>query len=51
MMICYPEIQEKAQAELDRVVGKGHLPDYGDEVELPYINALVKETIRYDSDI
>jgi len=51
MMICYPEIQEKAQAELDRVVGKGHLPDYGDEVELPYISALVKETIRYDSDI
>jgi len=51
MMICYPEIQEKAQAELDHVVGKGHLPDYGDEADLPYISALVKETIRYESDI
>jgi len=51
MMTCYPEIQDKAQAELDRVVGKGQLPDYSDEAALPYISALVKETLRYDIDI
>jgi len=49
-MICHPEIQDKAQAELDRVVGKGQLPDYSDEAALPYISALVKETLRYDFD-
>ena len=48
MMICYPEIQDKAQAELDRVVGKGQLPDFSDEPSLPYISALVKESLRYD---
>lgn len=49
MMTCYPEIQDKAQAELDRVVGKGQLPDYSDEAALPYISALVKETLRFQA--
>jgi hypothetical protein len=48
MMICYPEIQDKAQAELDRVVGRSQLPDFSDEPSLPYISALVKESLRYD---
>jgi cytochrome P450 len=48
MMVCHPEIQEKAQEELDRVVGQGQLPDFSDEASLPYIRALVKETLRYD---
>ncbi|KAF7760523.1 hypothetical protein Agabi119p4_11199 [Agaricus bisporus var. burnettii] len=46
MMMCYPEIQDKAQAELDRVIGRGRLPDFSDEPSLPYINALVKESLR-----
>ncbi|EKM77629.1 hypothetical protein AGABI1DRAFT_122003 [Agaricus bisporus var. burnettii JB137-S8] len=49
MMICYPEIQDKAQAELDRVIGKGQLPDFSDEPSLPYISALVKESLRYQA--
>lgn len=48
MMVCYPEIQEKAREELDRVVGKGQLPDFSDEAALPYVSALVKETLRYE---
>ncbi|KXN82953.1 O-methylsterigmatocystin oxidoreductase [Leucoagaricus sp. SymC.cos] len=49
MMVCHPEIQEKAQEELDRVIGKGQLPDFGDEDSLPYISALVKETLRFQA--
>jgi len=49
MMVCHPEIQIKAQQELDRVIGNGQLPDFGDEAALPYISALVKETLRYQA--
>jgi hypothetical protein len=38
-----PEIQAKAQAELDAVVGAHRLPAYADRVHLPYVDALCKE--------
>ncbi|KAF9450374.1 cytochrome P450 [Macrolepiota fuliginosa MF-IS2] len=45
-MIMYPEVQKKAQDELDAVLG-GRLPDINDRTSLPYINALVKELLRW----
>ncbi|KAH9478027.1 Cytochrome P450 monooxygenase 98 [Psilocybe cubensis] len=42
-----PEVIKKAQEELDRVVKPGHLPDFDDEESLPYITAIVKETLRW----
>jgi cytochrome P450 len=46
-MTCYPEVQAKAQEELDRVLGKGRFPDFSDAESLPYIAAMVKEIIRW----
>ena len=46
-MSLYPEVQRKAQAELDRVVGPGRLPDFADLDSLVYIQAIVKESIRW----
>ncbi|KAJ7083073.1 cytochrome P450 [Mycena belliarum] len=46
-MVKYPEAQCKAQAEIDTVIGMGRLPDFKDEPSLPYINALVKEVMRW----
>ena len=46
-MIANPEAMKKAQEELDRVVGKGELPDFSHKDSLPYIDALVKEVIRW----
>ncbi|KAG8971519.1 hypothetical protein FRC05_010996 [Tulasnella sp. 425] len=40
-------VQEKAQAEIDRVVGKDRLPTLEDEEHLPYLHALVLETVRW----
>ncbi len=37
---------EKAQAELDRVVGLGHLPTFEDRYQLPYIDAIYREILR-----
>ena len=45
-MVCYPEVQKKAQAELDRVLN-GRLPEHSDIFSLPYLSALVKEVYRY----
>ena len=46
-MVLYPEVQKKAQAEIDTVIGPNRLPDFGDRPSLPYINAVVKEVMRW----
>lgn len=45
-MICFPEVQMKAQAELDRVVSE-RLPDFNDMENMPYLSAIIKEIIRW----
>ncbi|KAF8840876.1 cytochrome P450 [Paxillus ammoniavirescens] len=46
-MTIYPEVQRKAQAELDAVVGAERLPRLDDRDSLPYINAICKEVLRW----
>jgi cytochrome P450 len=46
-MALYPDVQQKAQAEIDAVVGPNRLPAHDDRESLPYINAMVKETMRW----
>ncbi|KDQ59105.1 hypothetical protein JAAARDRAFT_33833 [Jaapia argillacea MUCL 33604] len=46
-MVLYPDVQKRAQAELDRVVGSSRLPGFDDRKDLPYLNAIVKETMRW----
>ncbi|KAI0260509.1 cytochrome P450 [Gloeopeniophorella convolvens] len=46
-MTLYPDVQKKAQAELDSVVGSERLPTFEDREQLPYINAIVKEILRW----
>ncbi|KAF8198529.1 cytochrome P450 [Pholiota molesta] len=45
-MLCFPDVQLRAQQELDRVL-KGRLPEFEDEQDLPYLAALVKEVLRW----
>ena len=46
-MVLFPEVQAKAQAELDAVVGSERLPSFNDRDSLPYINAVWKEVLRW----
>ncbi|PBK60866.1 cytochrome P450 [Armillaria solidipes] len=46
-MLLYPEVQAKAQAEIDAVIGDDRLPRFDDRERLPYINALVLEVTRW----
>ena len=46
-MVLNPDVQRKAQRELDQVVGPHRLPDFSDQPSLPYVDAIVKETLRW----
>ncbi|KAJ7721504.1 cytochrome P450, partial [Mycena metata] len=46
-MILYPDVQKRAQSEIDSIVGRHRLPTFKDQAHLPYITALVRETLRW----
>lgn len=47
VMSLYPDVQKKAQDEIDSVIGNGRLPRFEDRDNLPYVDALVKEVFRF----
>jgi cytochrome P450 len=47
LMAKHPEVQKKAQDELDSVVGIGQLPSFEDKPKLIYIEAILRETMRW----
>ena len=50
-MTLFPEVQEKAQAETGLVVRKDRLPTFNDRDALPYIEATICETMRWNPPI
>ncbi|KAF9238508.1 cytochrome P450 [Melanogaster broomeanus] len=46
-MILNPDVQAKAQEEIDRVVGNERLPDFDDRPALPYIEGVYLESLRW----
>ncbi|KAI0826666.1 cytochrome P450 [Trametes gibbosa] len=50
-MIQHPEILEKAQKEIDAVVGNSRLPTFSDRPNLPYVSAVVNETLRFSTPV
>lgn len=46
-MTLYPEKQRLAQAEIDEVLGADRLPSVIDRPKLPYVNAFIKEVMRW----
>ncbi|KAJ5134839.1 NmrA-like [Penicillium atrosanguineum] len=46
-MLLFPDVQHKAQAEMDKVFGKPTFPTAADRETLPYLNAVVKEALRW----
>ncbi|XP_055258417.1 cytochrome P450 2J2-like isoform X2 [Moschus berezovskii] len=45
-MALYPEIQEKVQAEIDKVLGESQQPNTATRESMPYTNAVIHEVQR-----
>ena len=45
-IVNYPDVQERAKAELNAVVGPDRLPELDDRRDLPFIERLVQEVFR-----
>ena len=37
----------RAQEEIDRVIGSSRLPTLSDRADLPFVDCIMKETLRY----
>ena len=46
-MAIFPEVQRKAQRELDQIVGSSRLPDFKDLDSLVYVKAVTLEALRW----
>ena len=46
-MLLHPDVQQKAQREIDDVIGYAGMPQLADRERLPYVTALVKESFRW----
>ncbi|TVY92823.1 Cytochrome P450 monooxygenase [Lachnellula willkommii] len=46
-MTLFPETAKRAQEEIDRVIGSERMPGFDDEKQLPYVRAMIKETLRW----
>lgn len=49
-MVLYPDVLKKAQQAVDAVC-EGRLPEFSDYDSLPYVHALVKETLRWNPTV
>ncbi|EIW74016.1 cytochrome P450 [Coniophora puteana RWD-64-598 SS2] len=47
VMTLYPEVQARAQAEIDDVAGPDRLPDFDGHASMPYVEAVYRETLRW----
>ncbi|TCD67506.1 hypothetical protein EIP91_012311 [Steccherinum ochraceum] len=46
-MVLFPDVMKKAQAQIDEVVGRARMPTAADRENLPYVRAMVRETLRW----
>jgi cytochrome P450 len=48
-MAKFPQVQEKMQLEISKVVGNSRLPSLADRPSMPYTEAVIHEVMRYSS--
>ncbi|THG96709.1 hypothetical protein EW026_g5171 [Hermanssonia centrifuga] len=46
-MVLFPDVQKKAQKEIDDAIGQFRLPTFSDSDRLPYLAAVYKEVLRW----
>lgn len=51
MLACHPSAQERVQRELADVLGDKAMPDYADVKQLPFLDAVILESLRLFSSV
>ncbi|KAN0086124.1 Cytochrome P450 [Tylopilus felleus] len=46
-MVENPHVWKRAQADIDALVGKDRLPEFHDRPSLPYVDAIIREVLRW----
>ncbi|KAF8555769.1 cytochrome P450 [Imleria badia] len=46
-MVENPHVWKRAQAEIDVIVGPDRLPEFDDRPSLPYVDAIIREVLRW----
>lgn len=46
-MLLYPDIQKQGQEAVHQAIGNGRLPNFTDIQSIPYIDAIIKEVLRW----
>ena len=46
-MILNPDVQRRGQEEIDRVIGHDRMPTFEDRDNLPFVEAICLEAMRY----
>jgi cytochrome P450 len=49
LLVAYPDVQAKMQAEIDAVIGKDRLPCMADKPNMPYTTAVIMEAQRWSN--
>jgi len=50
-MVKNPRLWKNAQAAIDTIVGIDRLPEFGDRSSLPYVEAILRETLRWQPPV
>lgn len=48
VMAIHPDVFQKAQSDVDQVVGQGRLPGLCDRLSLPYLDKILNELYRWN---
>ena len=46
-LLLHPEVQKKAQDEIDAITKRERFPTFEDRPRLPFVNAICKEVLRW----
>lgn len=46
-MLLHPDVKTMAQKEIDGVIGYNRLPTLEDQDQLPYVNRVLQEVLRW----
>ncbi|KAI0744945.1 cytochrome P450 [Earliella scabrosa] len=50
-MVLHPDVYKKAQEEIDRVIGQERLVDFDDRENLPYMECVMMEVLRWNAPV